>query len=82
MQSWIVSIRASHPHRETGYIVSFWKRIRSSKAKIEAVAMDMSPAYRGAVSTHLPNAKIVFDRFHVVKLFNEKLPTLRAHRDR
>jgi len=55
----------------------FWKRLRSSKAKIEAVAMDMSPAYRGAVSTHLPNAKIVFDRFHVVKLFNEKLSNLR-----
>jgi transposase len=41
----------------------FWKRLRGSKAKIAAVAMDMSPAYREAVSTHLPKAKIVFDRF-------------------
>jgi transposase len=55
----------------------FWKRLRPSKAKIEAVAMDMSVAYRGAVSAHLPNAKIVFDHFHVVKLFNEKLSDLR-----
>ena len=55
----------------------FWKRLRPSKAKIEAVAMDMSAAYRGAVSTHLPKAKIVFDRFHVIKLFNEKLSDLR-----
>jgi transposase len=55
----------------------FWKRLRGSKAKIEAVAMDMSPAYREAVSTHLPKAKIVFDRFHVMKLFNEKLSDLR-----
>jgi transposase len=55
----------------------FWKRLRPSKAKIEAVAMDMSVAYRGAVSTHLPNAKIVFDHFHIVKLFNEKLSDLR-----
>jgi transposase len=55
----------------------FWKRLRGSKAKIEAVAMDMSKAYRGAVSTHLPEAKIVFDRFHVMKLFNEKLSNLR-----
>jgi transposase len=61
----------------------FWKRLRSSKAKIAAVAMDMSPAYREAVSTHLPNAKIVFDRFHVMKLFNEKLSDLRRalHRE-
>ena len=55
----------------------FWKRLRPSKAKIEAVAMDMSAAYREAVSTHLPKAKIVFDRFHVIKLFNEKLSDLR-----
>ena len=55
----------------------FWKRLRPSRAKIEAVAMDMSAAYRGAVTRHLPKAKIVFDRFHVVKLFNEKLSDLR-----
>jgi transposase len=55
----------------------FWKRLRGSKAKIEAVAMDMSAAYREAVSTCLPEAKIVFDRFHVMKLFNEKLSDLR-----
>ena len=55
----------------------FWKRLRGSGAKIEAVAMDMSKAYREAVSTHLREAKIVFDRFHVVKLFNEKLSQLR-----
>jgi len=55
----------------------FWKRLRGSKAKVEAVAMDMSPAYREAVSTHLRKAKIVFDRFHVMKLFNEKLSDLR-----
>src|SRR3954454_5366131 len=55
----------------------FWKRLRPSKARIEAVAMDMSAAYRSAVSTHLPKAVIVFDHFHVVKLFNEKLSELR-----
>src|SRR6516225_11015185 len=55
----------------------FWKRLRPSGAKIQAVAMDMSGAYRSAVATHLPKAKIVFDRFHVIKLFNEKLSDLR-----
>lgn len=55
----------------------FWKRLRGSKAKIAAVAMDMSTAYRSAVSAHLPGAKIVFDRFHVMKLFNDKLSDLR-----
>jgi transposase len=55
----------------------FWRRLRPSGARIEAVAMDMSAAYRTAVSTNLREAKIVFDRFHVMKLFNEKLSDLR-----
>src|SRR5690349_9600498 len=55
----------------------FWKRLRPSGAKVEAVAMDMSAEYRGAVSAHLKKAVIVFDHFHVVKLFNDKLTGLR-----
>jgi transposase len=55
----------------------FWRRLRTSKARIDAVAMDMSAAYRQAVSSYLPKAIIVFDHFHVVKLFNQKLSDLR-----
>jgi transposase len=55
----------------------FWKRLDRSEAVIDAVAMDMSPAYIRAVETHLPWAVIVFDHFHVVKLFNDKLSQLR-----
>jgi transposase len=60
-----------------GALKPFWKRVRRSKAKIKVVAMDMSRAYREAVSVNLPKAKIVFDHFHVIKLFNEKLSNLR-----
>ena len=56
---------------------AFWKRLRSSGAKIEGVATDMSPAYIAAVQTNLPQATLVFDRFHVIKLFNDKLSNLR-----
>lgn len=55
----------------------FWKRLRCSGAKVEAVAIDMSPAYIQAVTHQLPQAVIVFDHFHVIKLFNEKLSDLR-----
>jgi transposase len=55
----------------------FWKRLRASGAKIEAVATDMSPAYIEAVIGHLPNATLVFDRFHVIKLYHDKLSELR-----
>ncbi len=55
----------------------FWRRLKASRAKIEAVAMDMSNAYISAVTSHLPESTIVFDHFHVIKLFNEKLTELR-----
>jgi len=55
----------------------FWIRLRHSGAKIEAVATDMSPAYIDAVTTHLRGARLVFDRFHVIKLYNDKLSELR-----
>jgi transposase len=61
----------------------FWKRLSASRAKIEAVAIDMSAAYISAVTEHLPKATLVFDRFHVMKLFNDKLTALRRdlHRE-
>jgi len=58
-------------------LVPFWKRLKASQAKVKAVAMDMSPAYISAVLTHLPKATIVFDHFHIIKLFNEGLSDLR-----
>lgn len=55
----------------------FWRRLNGAHARIHAVATDMSNAYTLAVRQHLPKAIHVFDRFHVVKLFNEKLTVLR-----
>jgi transposase len=55
----------------------FWKRLKRAHAKIEAVATDMSKAYIRAVRENIHRAVHVFDHFHVVKLFNEKLSALR-----
>jgi transposase len=55
----------------------FWKRLRRAHAKIEAVATDMSAAYIRAVRENIRRAVHVFDHFHVIKLFNEKLSALR-----
>jgi transposase len=58
-------------------LVPFWKRLRASRAKVQAVATDMGKAYIRAVRDNLPQAAHVFDHFHVVKLFNDKLSALR-----
>lgn len=55
----------------------FWKRLKCSRAQVEAVATDMGLAYIKAVRENLPQAILVFDHFHVIKLFNEKLSNLR-----
>jgi transposase len=58
-------------------LTGFWRRLRKSKAKVEAVAMDMSAGYWAAVLDNLPKAAVVFDRFHIAKLMNERLDELR-----
>lgn len=55
----------------------FWKRLKRSKAAVEAIAIDMSPAYISAVAENLPETTIVFDHFHVIKLYNEQLSEFR-----
>ena len=63
--------------RDSKALLPFWKSLRGAGARVEAVAMDMSKAYVSAVTKHLPEADIVFDPFHVVKLMNEQLDDLR-----
>ena len=58
-------------------LIPFFRRLKRSKAKIKAVAIDMSPSYIAAVLENLPGSTIVFDHFHVIKLLNDKLSELR-----
>src|SRR6202790_5371752 len=57
-------------------LAPFWRRVRRARAKIAAVATDLSAAYIRAVRDNLPRAVHVFDHFHVVKLFNDKTQRL------
>jgi len=61
----------------TDALIPFWRRLRRFKSNIRAVAIDMSPAYISAIRENLPDAAIVFDHFHIVKMFNDKLSDLR-----
>jgi len=70
------------PGRGKAALRGFWRRLRLAKARIKAVAIDMSGAYWSAVLERLPNAVLVFDKFHVIKLMNERLDELRRQMDR
>jgi transposase len=64
-------------------LAPFWRRLRRARAKIVAVATDMGKAYIKAVRENLPGVVHVFDHFHVIKLFNDKLSAFRRdlHRE-
>ena len=55
----------------------FWEKLGERKNHIEAVCTDLSSAYINAVTSNLPNAKLVADHFHVAKLMNEAVDDLR-----
>ena len=41
------------------------------KERVRVVCMDLSSAYRSLVHKYFPNARIVADRFHVIRLINQ-----------
>mgnify|MGYP006289654913 CR=1 FL=1 len=71
------------PGRGLTGLQGIFMRLKQAKAAVQAVATDMAGGYISAVIKYLPKAKLVFDHFHVIKLMNEKLTTLRRdlHRE-
>lgn len=54
----------------------------ASRQSIQAVALDMWPAYINAFEKVLPNASQVFDRFHIAKHLNESVDKVRREEHR
>lgn len=55
----------------------FKRRLASSKCRIEAVAVDLAPSYTSWVLENITGAALVYDHFHLIKLMNDKLDTIR-----
>lgn len=71
----LISVEAG---RTADVFSSFLKQLPIGTANgIEAVAMDMGPAYQKSVRECLPNADIVFDRFHVMKNYGDAIKNQR-----
>ncbi len=66
------------PGKDTATLHAFFDELPDGAAEaIEAVSMDMGPAYAKAVRERVPRAAICFDPFHVVKLATDALETVR-----
>jgi len=60
-------------------LIPFLKTLRRRKAKLMAVAMDMSPAYMLAVKEVFPAVDIVHDPYHVVVTVNKAIDETRKN---
>lgn len=64
------------PSRDKEHVQHFLHNI-PDRHKIKVVCMDMWPPYRDAVYGVLPKAQVVVDKFHVVRMANLGLDTVR-----
>jgi len=48
---------------------AYFQRLEG-KTEVQLVCMDLAPGYRALVTKHFPKARIVADRFHVIRIIN------------
>ena len=59
--------------RSADSLLPFLDRLKRARAPLQAVALDMWPAYSLAIRTVFPHVTIVYDPFHIVKLVNKAI---------
>lgn len=64
------------PNRNKETVVRYLHHLEG-KDRIQYVAMDMWAPYRDACAAVIPDARIVIDKFHVVKMANEAIERVR-----
>lgn len=66
--------------RTTETLAAFFRKLGPRRCRtIHTVCMDMWAAYLRAVREHAPQARILFDRFHLVQHLNHALDLVRRH---
>ncbi|MFM9281190.1 ISL3 family transposase [Paenibacillus jiagnxiensis] len=69
------------PNRNKESVVGYLSRL-PNRGQIQYVTMDMWQPYKDAVRSVLPKALIIVDKFHVVRMANQALETIRKqHRE-
>jgi len=64
--------------RDHTCLLLFFRKLRRSRAKLEAIAVDMSSAYLKAIELYAPKyVAVVHDRYHVVAKMNQVVDKVR-----
>lgn len=64
------------PNRNKETVIGYLSRL-PDKGRIQYVTMDMWQPYKDAVKAALPKATIIVDKFHIVRMANQALETIR-----
>jgi transposase len=69
--------------RKKESVESFFEKLtEEQRASIKAVGIDRSGVYQAAIETYLPDADIVYDRFHLVMNVNQAVDEVRRDQSR
>ena len=55
----------------------FAEKLKRSQAIIKYFAVDLAPSFTSWIQNNFPEATIVYDHFHVIKLMNDRLSNIR-----
>ena len=58
-------------------LIPLLRKLKRNSKSLEAIAIDMNPGYITALQEYLPQVKIVFDRFHIVRMAQQMMDELR-----
>lgn len=63
--------------KDSEALSEFSLRLKRNKVKIKAVSLDFGRAYSKWAKENIPEAEIVYDHFHLIKLMNDKVDKIR-----
>lgn len=69
--------------RTTASLNGFWSTLSpDQRASIQAISVDMWDPFVNSIREHVPNAEIVFDKFHIAKHLGEAVDLVRRRENR
>ena len=77
LQKQTIFISEGKDHKTVEAFVDDLKTHNGNPNAIKDVSCDMSPAFIKGVKENLPNAKITFDKFHIIKIINKAVGDVR-----
>ena len=73
----VLHVSQGHKAANVGEFTQALSQHGGDSTKIGSCTMDMAKSFQAGARQHLPNAKVCFDPFHLVKLANEALEAVR-----